>query len=203
MFVVKLVHLNIDEPIWPHFYTVAPLVVIGTKEGDAYDMAPKHMAMPLGRDNYFGFMCTPAHSTWHNVVAEGYFTVSFPKPDQVVLASLAASPRCGEQLNDKPVLAGLPTFKSELLDALFLKQSYLYLECRLLKVVKGFGRFGLIAGEIIGAHVDEDHKIWSEGDDDAMIHKSPLLAYIAHGRFAAIRNTHEFPFPRGFEKGTS
>jgi len=198
-----LVHLNIDEPIWPHFYTVAPLVVIGTKEGEGYDMAPKHMVTPLGRENYFGFMCTPDHSTWHNVVDQGYFTVSFPRPDQVVLASLAASPRCGRQLDDKPILRGLPTFRSRIIDALFLKHSYLYLECRLVKIVEGFGRFGLIAGKIIGAHVDENSKIWSEGDNDSMIHDNPLLAYVAYGRFATIKETHEFPFPKGFEKGTS
>ena len=91
----KLITLDTELPIWNQFYTVAPLVVIGTKEGDAYDLAPKHMATPLGRENYFGFVCTPRHSTYHNVKKEKAFTVSFPRPDQVILTSLAAWPRCG------------------------------------------------------------------------------------------------------------
>lgn len=182
-------------------FTVAPLVVIGTKEGESYNLAPKHMAMPLGRENYFGFICTPDHTTWHNVLNEKVFTVSFPKPDQVVLASLAASPRCGDSLSDKPILDSLPHFMSSKVDAPFLEYSYLYLECELVKVVEGFGEFGLIAGKITGAYVDEGSKIWSEGDSGALLHEHPLLAYIAYGRFAMIKDTYEFPFPRGFESG--
>ena len=55
----NLVALDTALPIWNQFYTVAPLAVIGTKEGEGYDLAPKHMITPLGRDNYFGFVCTP------------------------------------------------------------------------------------------------------------------------------------------------
>ena len=40
----NIISLNTDKSIWDHFYTVAPLVVIGTKEGDGFDLAPKHMA---------------------------------------------------------------------------------------------------------------------------------------------------------------
>lgn len=200
---MKLVQLDTGLPIWPHVYTVAPLVVIGTKEGEGYNMAPKHMAMPLGRDNYFGFVCTPDHSTWRNVLRDKCFTVSFPKPDQVVLTSLAASPRCGDHHTNKPILDGLPTFMAEHIDAPFLRESYFYLECELIKVVDGFGRYGLIAGRIIGAYVDEDSKIYSEHDDGSLIYKSPLLAYLALGRFAEIKESRAFPFPRGFEKGSN
>lgn len=196
-----MIGLETRRPIWPHVYTVAPLVVIGTKEGNTYDMAPKHMAMPLGRENFFGFICTPQHSTWHNVLKEGCFSVSYPKPDQVTITSLAASPRCGEDNAEKPVISGLPTVAAPHIDTLFLRDAYLCLECRLLDVMEGFGEFGLIAGEITGAYVDEDYKIYSELSDDELIRKSPLLAYIAYGRFATIEDTMAFPFPRGFETG--
>jgi flavin reductase (DIM6/NTAB) family NADH-FMN oxidoreductase RutF len=129
--------------------------------------------------------------------------VSFPKPDQVVLTSLAASPRCGDHLTEKPILQGLPTVKSKNIDALFLKDSHVYLECSLFKVIQGFGSFGLIAGKITSAWVDEDSKVWSGSDPASLINSNPLLAYIATGRFASIKETHEFPFPKGFEKGTS
>ncbi len=32
------VSLNLNEPIWNHFHTVAPLVVIGTKEYEHYNV---------------------------------------------------------------------------------------------------------------------------------------------------------------------
>ena len=40
------ISLNVKESIWEHFYTVAPLVVIGRKEDQGFDLAPKHMATP-------------------------------------------------------------------------------------------------------------------------------------------------------------
>lgn len=44
------------------------------------------MATLVGWDNYFAFVCTRKHSTYRNVRTEGFFTVSFPKPSQVILA---------------------------------------------------------------------------------------------------------------------
>ena len=93
----KLVSLDIEQPIWNRFFTVAPLIVVGTREATGeFDMAPKHMATPLSWENYFGFICTPSHGTYQNVKREQAFTVSFPNPEQVVQISLAASPRCDD-----------------------------------------------------------------------------------------------------------
>jgi flavin reductase (DIM6/NTAB) family NADH-FMN oxidoreductase RutF len=87
---------------------VAPLVLIGTKEKDGYDLAPKHMATPMGWENYFGFVCAPRHRTYQNIKHERVFTVSYPRPTQLVLTSLAAASRCGDDA--KPSLLALPTF---------------------------------------------------------------------------------------------
>ena len=65
-----LVRLDTDYPVWEQFYTVSPLVVVGTKDVDGFDLAPKHMAFPLSWENYFGFVCTPSHRTYQNVVRE-------------------------------------------------------------------------------------------------------------------------------------
>ena len=43
-----VVRLDTDVPVWGRVFSIAPLVVIGTREGDRYDLAPKHMAFPLG-----------------------------------------------------------------------------------------------------------------------------------------------------------
>ena len=194
-----MISLDTSQPIWDHFFTVAPLVVIGTKEKEGYDMAPKHMATPLGHDNFFGFVCTPRHSTYHNVKREGFFTVSFPKPAQVVLTSLAATPRCGQNGTEKPVLEGLPSFPAPNLDARLLTQCYLYFECEHLKTIDGFGQHSLICGKITSVFIDPDYLRISERDEQEMVFQSPLLAYLPYGRFAEIKETRAFPFPKDFK----
>ena len=104
-----LIELDISQPIWERFFWVAPLVLVGTREQDGkHDLAPKHMATPMGWENYYGFVCTPRHHTYSNIEREGVFTVSYPRPSQLVLTSLAASPRCGAE--EKPALSVLPVF---------------------------------------------------------------------------------------------
>jgi len=48
----RLVELDLNDPIWERFFWVAPLVLVGTLEVDgSHDLAPKHMAMPMGWKN--------------------------------------------------------------------------------------------------------------------------------------------------------
>lgn len=196
----NLVRLNTKESIWDHVFTVAPLIVVGTKEDSNYDLAPKHMATPIGDSNYFAFVCTPKHSTYHNIKKTGEFSVSFPIPDQVVLASLSASPRCEEANLDKPIVKALPTSKCKTIDSVFFKDSYLFLECELTKIIDGFDKYSIITGKIKEAFVNNDYLNISDADEQKQIYKNPLLAYIAYGRFAKIRETYKFPFPKGFKK---
>src|SRR3974377_95149 len=102
----SVVELDTGSPIWSRFLAVAPLIVVGTLEDDgAVDLAPKHMAMPLGWQNYFCFACSPRHATQRNAQARGQFTASFPRPDQIVQSSLMASGR--EADGSKPAVAAL------------------------------------------------------------------------------------------------
>ena len=195
----KWISLDTSQSIWGRFFTVAPLVVIGTKEGSEYDLAPKHMVTPLGHDNFFGFVCTPKHATYHNVKKEGCFTVSFVTPKQVVLASLTATPRCDDH-SEIPAVKHIPTQKAQQVDALVVKDSYLYLECTLDRIIDGFGDFSLIAGKIKAAYVREEALRISEKDDGQMIQEMPLLAYLPYGRFAEIKESAAFPFPKDFEQ---
>lgn len=193
----NLLTLRDDAPIWDRVFTVNPLVVVGTREADgSFDLAPKHMAFPLGWENFFGFVCTPRHRTYHNVRREGVFTVTYPRPTQVVLASLAASPR--ESGGRKPSLAALDTFPAREVDGVFLEDGYLFLECALDRVVDDFGDNALISGRILAAHVDHDYLRDVEKDDHDLIHASPLLAYLSPGRYAPISKSYSFPFPAGF-----
>ena len=100
------VPLPLSAPIWDAFFTVAPLVLVGTREEDgSHDLAPKHMAMPLGWQNHFGFVCHPSHATQRNAERTGAFTVSFPRPASVVQIALAAE---GRQCGEKPSLDAIP-----------------------------------------------------------------------------------------------
>jgi len=55
-----LVLLDVEQPFGDRVYLVAPLVIVGTKDEEgAVDLAPKHMASPMGWRNYFSFVCTP------------------------------------------------------------------------------------------------------------------------------------------------
>ena len=195
----RVVDIDTSVPVWDQFFTVAPLVLIGTTDEDAaLDLAPKHMVTPMGWQNYFGFVCTPRHRTCGNIHRTGVFTVSYPKPSQVLTASLAASPRVGE--GDKPIIDYLSTFPAKRIDGAFIEDAYLFFECEHYKTIEGFGENCLITGEIIAAYADERFLRHAESDDQETIHESPLFAYLAPGRFATIDRSNAFPFPESMKK---
>lgn len=195
----RLVKLDIDNPIWDRFFWVSPLAVVGTLEEDgSANLAPKHMATPIGWENYFGFVCTPRHSTYRNVQRDGVFTVSMPRPDQVVLASLCAAPRCDDSA--KPILDALQTRPASVIEGVHLAQSYLFLECELDRTVDGFGENSLVVGRIVAAAVARDSLRTLERDGQDLIRNAPMLAYLPPKRFARIEQTYSFPFPDGFER---
>jgi flavin reductase (DIM6/NTAB) family NADH-FMN oxidoreductase RutF len=195
----RLVPLATDRPIWERFFCVSPLVIVGSKEESGrFNLAPKHLAMPLGWDNYYCFVCSPRHTTYHNIRRHGSFTVSYPRPSEVLLASLAAAPRC-EDLS-KPSLLVLPTFPARVVDGVLVKGCYLFLECALHSILDGFGDNSLIVGTVVAAAADEDALRDLERDEAEQIYQCPLLAYLAPGRLAEIRHSTAFPFPRGFSR---
>ena len=196
----NFVPITTELPIWNRFFMVAPLIVVGTKEGKGYDLAPKHMATPIGSSNYFGFVCTPNHSTYHNVKKEKEFSVSFPVPNQVLWASLSATPRQEDTLKSDTIIKSLPTLKATTIDALFIEESYAYFECTLFKIIDGFNEHSFITGKIKKAFVHTDYLKVSEKDEQQQIKEHPLLAYVAEGRFATIADTYNFPFPKGFKR---
>jgi flavin reductase (DIM6/NTAB) family NADH-FMN oxidoreductase RutF len=194
----RLVPLATDRPIWDRFFGVFPLVIVGSKEDGQYNLAPKHLAMPLGWENYFCFVCSPRHNTYHSIRRHGVFTVSYPWPREVMLATLAAAPRC-EDLS-KPSLLVLPTFSARQVDGVLVKGCYLFLECTLHSIVDGFGPNSLIIGNVVAGAAHEDALRAEERDEAEQLFEFPLLAYINPGRLAEIRQTTAFPFPKDFSR---
>jgi flavin reductase (DIM6/NTAB) family NADH-FMN oxidoreductase RutF len=194
----RLIPLATDRPIWDRFFGVFPLVIVGSKEDGRYNLAPKHLAMPLGWGNHYCFVCSPQHTTYHNIRRHGAFTVSYPRPTEVLLASLAAAPRY-EDLS-KPSLLVLPTFPARQVDGVLVQGCYLFLECTVHSILDGFGPNSLIIGNVVAAAALEDALRAEERDEGDQIFESPLLAYVSPGRLAEIRQTTTFPFPRGFSR---
>lgn len=190
---------TIDRSLWDRFYTIAPLVIIGSREEQRYDLAPKHMVTPLGWGNYFAFVCTPSHATYRNIQENGAFTVTYPRPEQVVLTSLTAAPRCDAE-NEKPVLDVLTTFRASEVDGVFVEDGYLFLECELARIIDGFDQNSLVVGRIVAAHARESALRASDIDDRDLLLREPLLAYLNPGRYARIADTFAFPFPEGFKR---
>jgi len=194
-----IVTLPPDQPFFETVYTPSPLVIVGTREADgADDLAPKHMAIPLGWSEYFGFVCTPRHSTYRNVKRTGEFTVTYPRPDNVLDASLAAGPRDRE--GDKPSLEGIETTEADAVDAPVVADAYAVLECRLDRVVGGFGENELVAGEIVGKHVHADAYRAADEEPEAVFERAPVLTYFYPDRFASVDEARSFPFPEGFDR---
>jgi flavin reductase (DIM6/NTAB) family NADH-FMN oxidoreductase RutF len=186
------------QPIWERFFLVSPLVLVGTKEGEGFDLAPKHMAFPLGWENFFGFVCTPRHATYHNAREHGAFTVSYPRPEQLVVTSLTAQRR--DAAGEVPVLDMLPTEPARSVEGVLLRDAYVQLECELERVVDGFGPNSLVAGRIVAARVRSDALRTSESGDTDRVRNAPLLAYLHPGRFARISESRVFPFPADFSR---
>lgn len=122
--------------------------------------------------------------------------MSYPRPTQVVLTSLAASPREGD--GAKPLLDVLETFPAREVDGVLVDDAYFHLECALDRVVDDFGENSLICGRVLAAYAHVDYLRASERDDHDLIHDAPLLAYLYPGRYARISESFSFPFPAGF-----
>jgi flavin reductase (DIM6/NTAB) family NADH-FMN oxidoreductase RutF len=193
-----LVELSTEAPIWERFFTVAPLVLVATKEDGHHNLAPKHLAMPLGWENYFGFVCSPSHATYRNLEAHPEFTVSFPGADRILHTSLAA----GARLDDcsKPTLAAVPVFPARKVDGVLVEGCRLYLECALDRVIDGFGDNSLIVGRIVAAAAARSALRGHDVDDADLLHALRPLVYLAPGRFAEVGETRAFPFPIDFRR---
>lgn len=195
----SLTPLNLEFPVWDQIYTVHPLVIVGTKTPDGrLNFAPKHMAFPLGWDNYFGFVCTPRHRTYQNILEMGEFTVTYPRPDQVVVTSLTAMAR--DDKDEKPILDMVESFEATEVDGSFVDGGYVFLECRMTRVLDGFGENSLILSEIVAASAWSDVMKNPSQSDNESIYFNPQLAYVSPGRFAVINETQAFPYPEKFKK---
>lgn len=200
-FSTETVALPLTAPVWEQVFTVAPLVLVGTTEPDgSHDLAPKHMATPLGWGDRYGFVCTPRHATHANIERTGVFTVNFPHDRQVLQAALAATRRDAQ--GAKPLLRALPTFRARRVDGVLVHGCALFLECELDRIVSGLddGDAELVVGRIVAAAARPETIRGPDVDDADLLRRLPLLAYVSPGRFAPVGETYSFPFPAEFSR---
>ena len=194
-----LIEFDTSLPIWDRFFMVAPLVLVGTVEADGrVDLAPKHMVMPMGWQNFIGFVCTPRHRTYQNTQRDRVFTMSFPRPGQLVGTSLSATPRDDDDI--KRGLGAVTTFPARQVSGYLVEGAVIALECKLHRIIDGFGENSLIVGQIVAAYGATDSVRDSERDDQEILASTPLLAYLQPGRWAQIGMTYSFPFAEGMKK---
>jgi flavin reductase (DIM6/NTAB) family NADH-FMN oxidoreductase RutF len=195
--VSDLVPIELDDKLWERVFVVSPLVLVGTREPEgSFDLAPKHRIVML--PGHFGFVCRPTHATWRNAVRERTFTVSWPSPRQIVMASAAASPRCDD--GEKKALRALPTVDATTVEGALLDGGRLHLECRLERVVDDLGEDSLLLGRIVAAHADRRALRRGDVPDSTLVHDQPLLAYLHPSQFALIEHSTGFPFPKDFHR---
>lgn len=196
----EMIELDVEQDVWDRTYTVYSLLIIGSKEEDGnYNFAPKHMAMPMGFSNHFGFIGTPRKSTYRNIQREKVFTVSYPKPSQLTVSSLAATQR--EDDDSKPILNEIPTTPAQKIEGRFLKGSYIQLECKLTECLGKFGEWELVVGEIVAARINKKMSIkMGNSDEGQLIYDNPLLAYLHPNRFSVIKESNVFPFPKELKR---
>ncbi len=191
--------MTLEDPaaVWDQVFTVAPLVLVGSRdESGKQAFAGKHMVTHLG-DGYFGFVCKPQERTCRNVRSQAVFTISYPRPHAAVLASLALPQRD----DCEPLLEALPTFPATHVEGTFLEDGYLFLECELDRVIDGFGDHVLVSGRVVAVHVDEEVLRRPGREDQDLLVRHPLLAYLHAGRFAPISMSYALLAARGLKRG--
>ncbi len=194
-----LISLDCAVPIWDRFYLARPLVIVGTTEPDGeFDLAPKHMAGPVSWENLYGFVCCETHATYRNAVRTGVFTVSYPTPDQVVTASLAAAPRSPD--DSKPSLKAVPTEPAKVVEGVLISGARIHLECEMERTVEDLGPNTLVIGRIVAAAVDEAAVRLLDREDWHTISEAPILVYLQPNRFATINESRSFPFYAGWSR---
>jgi len=194
-----LISLDCSVPIWDRFYLARPLVIVGTTEPDGgVDLAPKHMAGPVSWENLYGFVCSEAHATYRNAVRTGVFTVSYPTPEQVVTASLAAAPRSAD--DTKPSLSAIPTEPAQVVEGVLILGARIHLECELERTVEDLGPNTLVIGRIVAAAAAEAAVRFMDREDWHTISEAPILVYLQPDRIASISESRSFPFYAGWSR---
>ena len=132
----------------------APVFVIGTydKAGKANVKTAAWAGICCSAPPCIGVSLRKATYTYGNILDKKAFTVNIPSEDYIQEADFFGI-ATGREI-DKFAVAGLTSVKSDLVDAPYVNEFPMVLECRLLKVVE-IGLHTQFIGEILDVKADE------------------------------------------------
>ena len=123
--------------------------------GGGHDLAPKHMAMPLGWGGWFAFACSPTHATQSNAQRTGAFTVSFRVPTGADRLDQPRRLAPGRGRAEAGAGGDRDGARNHVVEGVLVEGAYLWLECELDRVIEGYGENSLITGELTASAADE------------------------------------------------
>ena len=119
--------------------------------------------------------------THGNIARRRAFTVNIPARHQLAEADYAGI--ASGKYADKFAVAGLTPVRSELVDAPYVGEFLLVLECKLLHVVE-LGRHTQFIGQIMDAKADET--VLGDNDNPAIASVNPLISSAADRKYYAL-----------------
>ena len=182
-----------DRGLWSRVFSVAPLVLVGTKERDGTtSLRSTWRCRSAGRASTAS-SAAPTRDLQERG-AHPEFTVSFPRPEQIVESSFAAGGRFAG--GEKPALAAVPAAPARVVDVPVVEGCSLYIECELERIVDGFGAEQPDRRPRRGRRRGAETRCAAPRCDDAdLVYRLGLLAYLAPGRFAVVRDSTVVPVP--------
>jgi flavin reductase (DIM6/NTAB) family NADH-FMN oxidoreductase RutF len=180
-------------------FTVKPVILVTTLGPKGLpNVAPKTQNMDVGsQEQYFAFVCSPHHHTYQNVKANQEFVVNYPGPELIEKVSAAAQ-QAGDI--DEITLAGLTSIPSVVVKPPRVKECYLHLECKLVRI-DDLEDSNLILGKIVARSADKEISFerGNSNENIQLLSKRPLLAYVYPNHYARIKTAEKFIFPKNYK----
>jgi len=192
-----------SKSVLAQFVHLSPVTLITTICSKGIpDVAAKTQSIPVGREgNFFLFVCTPEHRTYHNVKATKEFVVNYPPQEIIEKIGLTASIFEDENI-DKISRIGLTAIPSLRVKPPRIAECSIHLECKLVEI-RDHAQYGIIIGNVVAASGNEE-TVLMQGSATELVNRNlsrnPLLAYITPGHlFSTITEGKKFPLPKKYK----
>ena len=134
----RAIPIPVERPIWGRFFTVAPLVIVGTVEGEGYDLAAEAHGDAARLGQLLLLRLQPRAPDPGQRRADGRLHGQLPAPGRDPRRQPRRPPRA-PRTSQSPALAAIRTFPAREVHGVLVEDSYLWLECELDRIVDGFG----------------------------------------------------------------
>lgn len=167
------------------FALPTPVWVVGTydENGEPNIMTAAWSGICCSKPPCVAVSLQKIRSSYNNIIKHKAFTISIPSQQYMIEADYIGI-FSGKKV-DKFAVTGLNAVRSELVDAPYVKEFPLILECRLIHTIE-LGLHTQFIGEIMDVKVDEDalgdNSLPSIGKINPFVYSFPELKYYAIGQ---------------------